>query len=186
MSRKSGREAVPKTAYAVACIDCERIALIRTSQNLGDRLYRYAARRNSGTAHLTDSHGFLMIRQDTLFFTYCDKCERSRATDYSLELAYGQYESRLVHARVANPYIARSFLDAWPVLHRVQRDYTNGRLDPGDHTHRPIIKIEWLTWAWGFTGLGRYDDPPPEVRNVVHFNGNQWVSSDRRFFYVDV
>lgn len=179
------RRLAPSTraANAVVCVDCERIALLRGSQNLGDRLSVFSRRRRNETAHLVDRSGFAIARRDSLFFTYCAGCERARAASYNLPYSWGGVRPQDVTARMANPYIARSFLDGWPTLHRLQ-NYSFGKLDPGDQSHRPIFKIDYLTVAWGFVDEERrYDEPlPPEIADIIQFNGDQVVRSTREFF----
>ena len=140
---------------AVVCIECERVALLRTAQTLGDLIYDAKNDRKAANMHMIDKNGFVNCRQDTLFFTYCWNCELARESRFGLRLDVRVTGTN--HVRLTNPYISSGFLRRWHLLEPMARILkTAARLSTNTNA-RPVLKIEFLTAVWNIDMSNRVE-----------------------------
>ena len=150
--------------YAVACVECERVAFLRTNVPLGGWIYEARkSRQNSGQLYV-DQGGFVDCVEDEIFFSYCWNCEIKRAQRYDIPLTT-QYGG-VYHPRLTHPFLAWGLLKNWPLVARI-KDVCSARL--GHNTNpRPIFLVDFLEKLWR---LGSTQDV--EVQSIYAYE-EQW------------
>lgn len=142
------------SAYTLACVVCERVARIRTPENIPSSMIVIGQKK---ATHSIDVRGFAACKDDTILFTICWRCETEREHGSMLEplrAAAGTVGSgeRVVDSRLTNPPLAKSLLDRWILLQRLREHKETPRLGSNQEA-RPVLRIKFISdlLNWGKT-----------------------------------
>ena len=158
-SRHSPQDDMSYSRYTVACITCEKAALVRSPLDFSDTFAEAASNREEQDQPHVDVLGFRQCQGDTLLLTICHACENRRSAFYQMGLAL-HAPNDVYHARLANPYVGVGLIRNWHIIEILQTYRVEAKLGESV-SPRPVLKFEFIG------GIIRRDNA--EVSRFVRF-----------------